>query len=193
MTVTAGRIARPAAFCLAMLCAGWPAVAREAQLDPEKCTFGFELRTRWGQTLQGNFPRYEGENLMLPDGRQQVRLKMYTGDVDIAGHPRYAEWARGDQFFDADRHPAIEFISHPYDDSLLGHGGALAGNLQVRGIRRPAVLQIAPATCKRHGHDCDIVVTGEISRSDFGMDGWKMALHDRVLLVLFARLSEPEN
>ncbi len=193
MTATAVRLPRPGLLFLMLLCAWLPAAAAETPLHPEQCQFGFELRTRWGQKLQGLFPRYEGESRRLPDGRNQVRLKMYTQDVEILGHPRYSEWARGEQFFDAERHPAIEFVSHPFDGSLLGRGGALAGELSVRGIRRPAVLHVAPPTCERHGYDCDVVVTGEIRRGDFGMDGWKMALHDQVVLTLFARLDGPGN
>ncbi len=193
MTASAVRLPPAGLYLLMLLCAWLPAQAAEAPLDPDQCQFGFELRTRWGQKLQGLFPRYEGESRKLPDGRNQVRLKMYTRDVDVVGNPRYSEWARGEQFFDAARHPAIEFISKPFNGTLLGQGGALVGELTVRGITRPATLQVAPATCERHGYDCDIVVTGEISRSDFGMDGWKMALHDQVVLTLFARLKDPGN
>ena len=79
--------------------------------DPDNTRLGFELRTRWGQVLDGVFRRYEGSVEHLPDGRQQVRLRMYTRDVEIVGHPRYSEWARSEQFFDADRYPVVTFTS----------------------------------------------------------------------------------
>lgn len=43
--------------------------------DPDNTRLGFELRTRWGQVLDGVFRHYEGSVEHLPDGRQQVRLR----------------------------------------------------------------------------------------------------------------------
>ncbi|MFT3761338.1 MAG: YceI family protein [Pseudoxanthomonas sp.] len=160
------------------------------QFDPAHSRFGFELGTRWGQKLQGRFDRYEGEVVELPDGRHQVRLRLYTGGVEIEDHPRYSEWARGPRFFDADRYPAIDFVSEPYDPAMLRQGGEIAGSLSIRGIRRPKSLDVAPAECARPGLDCDVVATGTISRADYGMDDWKFAVGDRVVFVLNARLRE---
>ena len=37
--------------------------------DPDNTRLGFELRTRWGQVLDGVFRHYEGSVEHLPDGR----------------------------------------------------------------------------------------------------------------------------
>ena len=156
--------------------------------DPEHTRLGFELRTRWGQVLDGVFQRYEGSVEHLPDGRQQVRLRMYTREVEIIDHPRYGDWARSARFFDADRYPVVTFSSRPYDPMLLYDGGKLEGELSIKGISRPRSLEVAPAACSRPAVDCDVVATGAVRRSDYDMDDWMLAVSDRVVFVLRARI-----
>lgn len=179
-------------WLLALLCL-WPALASAAAFDPAHSVFGFELRTRWGMKLEGVFPRYEGEVKHLSDGRHQVVLRMFTQSVEIVGHPRYTEWTRSAKFFESDRYPVVVFISRPYEPELLRAGGALAGDLSIRGISRPKTLTVAASTCARAAYDCDVVATGAVRRSDYDMDDWMMAVSDRVVFVLRARLKEPAN
>jgi polyisoprenoid-binding protein YceI len=182
------------AWCgLALLCA-WPAHASQASavrgsaFDQATSRFGFELRTRWGVKLEGRFPRHESSIEHLADGRQRVQLRMLTRHVEIEGSERYTEWTRGEKFFEADRYPAVSFVSEPYDTSLLKNGGALAGELTIRGITRPKTLTVQPSTCEHPAHDCDVVATGAVRRSDYDMDAWALAVSDRVVFVLRARL-----
>ena len=168
------------------MCPAWAQPSNT--FDPAQSRFGFELRTRWGLKLEGVFPRFEGELRQLPDDRQQVQLRMFTQDVVIEGYPRYTEWTRGDQFFDAERYPVVSFVSRPYDKALLVSGGPLAGDLTIRGITRPKTLDLAPSTCERPALDCDVVATGAVRRSDYDMDAWQLAVSDRVVFVLRARL-----
>src|SRR3546814_3556001 len=51
-------------------------VVRAAEIDPAASHVGFTLKTRWGRTLVGHFPHYEGVVAALPDGRHQVRLRL---------------------------------------------------------------------------------------------------------------------
>lgn len=140
--------------------------------------------------LEGVFPRHQGGVKQLPDGRMQVQLRMSTRDVEIEDHPRYTEWTRSSRFFDAARYPAVVFVSDPYTEELLRQGGPLGGELSIRGITRPETLSVAPATCNRPARECDVVVTGAVRRSDYDMDDWKMAVNDRVVFVLRARLKQ---
>lgn len=177
---------------LALLCL-WPLLpATAGTFDPAHSRFGFELRTRWGMKLEGQFPRYEGEVKQLASGQHQVVLRMYTQSVEIIDHPRYTEWTRSAKFFEAERYPVVVFVSRPYDPELLRSGGPLAGELSIRGINRPKTLSVAASTCARPAYDCDVVATGAVRRSDYDMDDWMMAVSDRVVFVLRARL-KPET
>ncbi|MEO6518418.1 MAG: YceI family protein [Pseudoxanthomonas sp.] len=178
-------------YGVVLLCL-WPALFASAASFGPASRFGFELRTRWGMKLEGQFSRYEGEVRQLPGGGQQVVLRMFTESVEIVGYPRYSEWTRSARFFDASRYPVVTFVSRPYDQALLQQGGELAGELSIRGISRPKTLTVAASTCARPAYDCDVVATGAVRRSDYDMDDWMMAVSDRVVFVLRARLkTEP--
>ena len=70
-----------------------PPVVAEAhrvlRLDTQRSQIGFEVRTRFGQRIEGLFPHFEGRIEVLSDGRHQVHLKMFTRSVEIPGKARY--------------------------------------------------------------------------------------------------------
>ena len=173
----------------ASLAAGAASVAVPSQIiDPAASQVGFTLTTRWGQTLQGRFPHYQGEVADTGDGRHQVRLRLATRDVEIVGHPSYSRLTRGSGFFDARHFPQVEFISDGYPAALLRSGGAMTGTLSIRGIRRHEVFVVSPATCARPARDCDVVATGTIDRSNYGMGRWDFALSSQVRFDLRVRV-----
>lgn len=166
----------------------WAALALAARVDPERSRVGFELGTRWGQALQGRFQAVAGEVEVLPDGRRRVRLQLDTRGVEIAGHDGYTRFARGSGFFDVEHWPTVEFVSDPYDRSLLRHGGNLGGTLTIRGISRHENFVVAPGGCERPGLDCDVFAGGVIDRGDYDMGRWRIAIRDEVNFYLRLRL-----
>lgn len=160
---------------------------------PAHTRFGFELRTRWGQRVEGTFPRYDGELMVLPDGRHQVRIRLATATVEVAGSARYTELARGERFFDAARHPLIEFVSEPHPAALAHDGGKLRGRLSMHGVSRIETFTVAPSTCARPGRDCDVIAGGSVDRADYGLGGWRLALTDTVRFSLRVRLQNPAS
>ena len=155
--------------------------------DTTHSRVAFHLRTRWGQRLQGEFPAYAGEVRIGADGRREVWVRLDSARMEIDGHPRYTRWARGPEFFDVARFPGIEFRSETYDDALLRDGGPLHGTLTMRGVSRPVRFEVAPATCDQPGIGCDVVAGGVVDRTDFGMDGWRVAVGDAVRFELRVR------
>ncbi|WP_315389747.1 YceI family protein [uncultured Stenotrophomonas sp.] len=160
------------------------------QVDAARSHFGFEIRTRLGQRIEGVFPRFEGRVDVLPDGRHQVHLRMFSRYVEIPGKERYTAWMRGEEFFDSARYPVVEFDSRPYWPDPVHQGGVIEGQLILRGVSHPEVLKVEPAVCPRAGYDCDVVSRGTVQRGRYGMDSWQLALSDRVTFVLRARLHE---
>ena len=175
------------AVALAALWALWALPAAATEIDPTQSRISFTLKTRWGQALEGRFPDWRGEIVRISEQRRQVRLRLPTGEVEILGHPRYSRLTRGAGFFDADRHPFVEFVSDPYTEELLLEGGLLGGALTIRGVRRREVFTLEPATCARPTIDCDVVASGVVYRSDYAMDRWGLALSDRVVFNLRIR------
>lgn len=191
--------------CVLMSCllSGWPVLARQASapaaapaaatlqaFDTRYTRFGFELRTRWGQRVVGVFPQYEGDVTQLPDGRHLVRIVLRTGAVVVAESERYTAMARGPGFFDSQNYPLIVFESDPHPQQLIQSGGRLRGRLTIHGVSRIESFELSPATCDRPGKDCEVVASGSISRSDYGLDGWQLALTDRVRFTMRVRVIE---
>lgn len=170
--------------------AATPAGAQRLALDVARSRCGFEIRTRFGQKIEGVFPRFDGEVLKLADGRHQVRLRMDARQVEIPGKPRYTAWMRGEEFFDVERFPVVEFDSEPYDPGMTVRGGDIIGRLSIRGISHTETLTVMPAECPRAGYDCDVISRGTVLRGRYGMDSWQVALGDRVTFILRARLQE---
>lgn len=166
--------------------------ASRRDIDPERSRFEFELRTRWGQKLLGEFPRFEGHVVDLPDGRQRAEVSLHSADIQVIDHPRYTEWARGKSFFDAATHPLVRFVSDPYAKDSLAQGGVLQGTLEMRGVSRRQTMQVQPAACANPGRDCEVVATATLNRSDFGMDDHKLTIGDRVVFVMRTRLLEKQ-
>lgn len=163
-----------------------------ARFAEAQTRFGFELRTRWGQRVVGSFPEHDGELAVLPDGRHQVHIALATAAVEVAGSERYTELARGPGFFDAGRYPTVEFVSEPHPAALAHDGGRLRGRLSMHGISRMETFVVLPSECARPGLDCDVVANGSVRRTDYGLDGWKLALTDTVRFSLRVRL-QPET
>ncbi len=182
---------RGVGLVLLALVTALPALAqRSVAMDPVQSRFGFEIRTRFGQKIEGLFPRFDGHVVELSEQRHQVRLRMDATQVEIPGKPRYTAWMRGEDFFDVARYPVVEFDSLPYDPKIAIEGGDLVGNLTVRGVTHVETLRMMPAECARPGYDCDVISRGTILRGRYGMDNWQMALGDRVTFVLRGRMAE---
>lgn len=164
------------------------AAAQAAEIDQEHTRIGFTLKTRWGQVLQGRFPRYSGRIETLEDGRYRVRLRLSTREVEIVGHPNYTGMTRGRGFFEADRFPDVEFVSEPYATALIEDGGKLAGELTIRDVSRRETFIVLASECARPAYDCDVLASGSVRRTDYGVDRWVFAVSDNVRFVLRLRV-----
>ena len=166
----------------------WIGFTVAAEIDPLATRIGFTLKTRWGQSLQGRVPGAHGEVAELPDGRHQVRLQLPARSVEIVNHAAYTRLTRGNGFFDVDTYPVVEFESDAYAPELLRTGGELTGTLTIRDVRRREVFTIAPSDCARPAYDCDVVASGTIHRTEYGMDRWDFALSEKVRFSLRVRV-----
>jgi polyisoprenoid-binding protein YceI len=181
--------ARVAACLLPVLLAACGA-SRAQAFDPAHSRIDFDVRTRIGAPVRGRFPVFDGRVDTLPDGRRQVRLRLSARDLVIGDSARYTRLARGPQLFDSERHPVIEFESDPYPAALARSGGVLEGRLRMHGTERRERFVLAPAACENPGAGCPILATGRVSRDDYGLEGWRWALADRVRFRIDVRFAD---
>jgi len=110
-----------------------------------------------------------------------------------AGFPFATQGMLGPTVLDAASWPTIEFRSA--DVRRTGPGTAeLSGEITVRGVTRPTVFaaEIYRAQGSAEGDFSTLVVvlTGALSRSAFGADGWADLAGDEVRLRIRATLAE---
>ncbi|MFZ1392363.1 MAG: YceI family protein, partial [Dokdonella sp.] len=99
-------------------------------------------------------------------------------------------WVKSEEFFDVENFPEIRFQSDSFPLSRLDTGGDLPGSLTLRGIRRPVLFALKPATCGRPALDCAVEANGTVRRSEFGMRTRRATLSDKVDLSLSIRMSD---
>lgn len=110
-----------------------------------------------------------------------------------AGFPFATEAMRGPRVLDTANHPLITFQSRSF--ARTGPGTArMEGDLTVRGVTRPAVLTAtiyrAPGSDPGDLSRLTVLLTGTLSRSAYGADGWSDLVGDTVTLDITATIAE---
>lgn len=160
------------------------------RIDAARSEVGFSVRLRWLQKIDGRFARFVGRISRLPGDRRRVEVEVDVASLDVEGRANLTAWALSEDFFDVANYPVIVFVSEPFDAALARDGGALRGELSLRGVTRRVGFELLPAACASPGHACAVHVRGVVRRSDFGMDANRFAVQDRVKLELQVRLAE---
>lgn len=188
-------VALKTALALALVLALLPAFgvahasesAQTRTIDPARSQVQFVVRKFWFAHVRGTFPALSG-TLHRIDTHIGADLARVDADLAVAGlqmdDAEDRARALGDGFFDAARFPAIHFDSDPFPMDELATGGTLRGMLGLHGERHPVTLALQPSDCPRQPLQCVIRVRGTISRSVFGMRGWRGVLSDKVELDL---------
>ncbi len=173
----------------AMLLIGLVFQARAAagehyRIDSSRSQAGFQVRLLWFRTISGRFTRIEGSIQRKASGMAIVDARIDSHSV-VMDSPRYRKAVLGPKFFDIAKHPAIHFLSDPVPFATLQSGGALAGQLRLRGVTRPVHFELLASRCTPDTlYSCKIRVRGHVSRSAFGMTSHRTVLSDRVKLEL---------
>lgn len=178
------------ALLLVLAAFGSAQAAETAQawsIDPARSQVQFGVRKLWFAHVRGTFPALSG-TLHRIDTHIDADLARVDADLAVAGlqmdDADDRARALGPGFFDAARFPSIHFDSDLFPMDELAAGGALRGMLSLHGERHPVTLALQPSDCPRQPLQCVIRVHGTISRTAFGMHGWRGVLSDKVELDL---------
>ncbi len=116
----------------------------------------------------------------MPIQKWKVEVQVDASKLSFKGPQWLARMARSKDFLDAEKHPNIQFISVPFNKTLLEKGGELQGQLFLRGLQKTVRFHIEKSTCVRPGYDCELIVNGSVMRRDFAMQAYRFSIKDNV-------------
>lgn len=160
-------------------------------IDPDASRAGIVVDLRLGGRVRGDFQAMEGRIDRLEDDRLQVSVRLDARSLVLDGPAWMGRSMRSSKFLDVETHRWIHFRSEPFAPALVREGGAMAGTVELRGVSRPVAFRVEASSCETPGYACDIPVSGQVSRRDFGMDSYKVWLRDEVGFDFNVRLRQP--
>jgi len=160
------------------------AVATSWKVDPSHSHAEFAVRHLMISTVKGRFAEVTGTLTGDETAPEQaaIELTIPVAGIDTRESQRDAHLRSAD-FFDADRHPAITFRSATIVRD--GRDFTVTGDLTIRGVTRPVVLQVEAGGRARDpwGNErLGFTATTRLNRKDFGLH-WNQALETGGVLV----------
>jgi polyisoprenoid-binding protein YceI len=161
------------------------------KLDQSHSEVSFSVRHLMVSKVRGTFERFAGDIVVAANPLESsVRATVDVGSIDTR-EPNRDTHLRSDDFFGADQHPEMTFVStdiRPRDDSFV-----LTGDLSIKGVTKAVDFMLEfngvgpdPWGGTRAGFSAE----AEISRNDFGvdlhmpLDGGGVVVGDKVKIVL---------
>ncbi|MDQ3680912.1 MAG: YceI family protein [Actinomycetota bacterium] len=152
-------------------------------IDPGHAQVGFLGRHLMFTKVRGRFRDVAGSIQVAEDPNQTaVDVTIDMASVE-SGNPTRDDHLRSGELFDVERFPRAEF--HGRARNWQGRTGQLVGDLTVKGITRPVVLEadyLGLASDPWGGNRIIFTASATINREDWGVD-WNMALDAGGLLV----------
>lgn len=142
--------------------------ARVWQIDPARSEVRFTVRKFGFEDVTGVFRESEGEIRYDPaqPGASSISWRVRVASVKTDESNR-DESLRGQDYFHAERHPHLSFVSRtirPRGDGALD----VAGEITIRGVTRPLTVVVRPrSTTTGFAFETDF----EVNRYDFGVVG----------------------
>ena len=135
--------------------------------------------------VSGHFNDFSGSFVIDRDNpkNSSVNIVIQTDSVDTGFVARDNE-IRGPSLFNSALYPEMHFHSHIFEPGPESNTGHIIGELSLHGETRPMILDLHQVPGKHNSDTVGFVVTGQIKRSDFGMDGFMIPVGDVVTLLV---------
>ena len=156
------------------------------RIDQRYGSIEFSVKALGLFTIQGRFPRFEGDLLLDLDQpeRSHIDVAIDASSVEMPLQEQ-TDLLRSETYFDTAHHPTERFTSTSIQ-ALSPTQYVIRGTLRIRGIVQPqelnATLQDRRVDQARGVEVADLVVRGEVRRSAFGMVADRLLLSDTVRL-----------
>lgn len=181
---------------------GLPLTQGRWTIDAPHSAVVFSIRHLGLSKVRGRFDQFDAAleiGASLEETKIEATVDMASVDTNNADRDTHL---RSTDFFNIERHPTMRFEST--EIARTGEEWALTGNLTMNGVTRPVTFEVEfngvedhPANNRQHA---GFSATGELRRSDFGIDFGmlpigvdKLALSDAVKFELELQFVEPET
>ncbi|MBB3990975.1 YceI family protein [Croceicoccus naphthovorans] len=161
------------------------------QIDPTHT----QVRATWnhlGFSRPGaTFGHVEGTITLdaVNPAKSSVSVQIPISGVDT-GVPALDEHFRSADYFDAVKYPQVTFVSRSVNFTGLGTAFSVEGDLTIRGVTRPIVLQATLNGAGMHplanAPAVGFSATTQVKRSDFGINAFVPMVSDEIDLVITA-------
>jgi polyisoprenoid-binding protein YceI len=193
---------RSAVMAMALLVGA--AAAAQAQvwtIDSAHTAAQFAVRHMMVSTVRGQLGKVTGIVEFDPAHPVAARVDV---SIDVSGiDTREAardNHLRSADFFDVAKFPTMTFKSTRVD-AATGGGFKVTGDLTIKGVTRPVVLDVEPlrppVKDQRGGSRTGTTATAKINRQDFGvswsrvLDGGGVVVSDEVSIVIDVEMTSP--
>ena len=156
-------------------------------VDPGHTFPAFEVVHLGISTQRGRFDRTSGRmEIDREAGTGRIELALETASVST-GNKALDGVLKGEDFFDAEKHPRIAFRASQVDFEK-GEPRRARGELTMNGVARPVALTVERFACTRLPFlvrlTCGADVTASLKRSDFGLTRFSNFVADEVRIVV---------
>ena len=153
-------------------------------LDASHSQVGFAVRHLMVSKTRGRFSDFAGTVEIAENPLESsVAVTIQTASIDTRDEQRDGHLRSGD-FFDAETHPAMTYVSRSVRESGKGRY-VLEGDLTIKGITQPVPLELTfegGATDPWGGVRIGFSAKAELDREAFGLS-WNQALETGGVLV----------
>jgi polyisoprenoid-binding protein YceI len=177
---------------LAML-APLDVIAKTYTLAPSNTTIQFKVRNLGIMHVTGNFLKFTGTVVTDETDltKSKVDVSIETASIDTGINKR-DKHLRSEDFFEVGKFPTMKFVATTIEKDGADHL-KLSGNLTIKGITKPVVLLVTPATTDDkealRGLLQGATATTTVNRKDFGVS-WGAVIGDEVTITVTTHLNK---
>ena len=157
-------------------------------IDPVHSEIEFKVKHMMISTVSGSFEKFEGKVETSTDDFKDAQFS-FSADIDSVNTKSKDRdnHLKSDDFFGAEKHPKLTFISKSFD------GEKMVGNLTIKGVTKEIKLDaeyngtaVDPYGQVKAGFELE----GQISRKDFGLswnsvtEAGNVVVSDKVKLII---------
>lgn len=162
-------------------------------LDKDHTTVGFNVSYLVLARMSGRFDDFNGSFIIDREHPENSRadIIIQTASVNTGIKARDAD-IRGPGLFNADRYPTMVFHSDAIQ-MRLDNTGQITGDLTLLGITKPVRLNFTKVPGEDKNLTNGYIVTGQIKRSDFGMNAFIRPIGNIVTLLVCYNMAECDS